>query len=1132
MVAAVAGDTTNGGRRIAGGGRLHARVLGPVEVSTPDGARVELPRGKGRILLVALLVSPGETVSNELLMRCLWGDRPPAAGNAALATHVTKLRRRLDPLVPSTTSIIERRPDGWAIDAARVWRDLDELEELIDAGDRAERAGDLVGAAETFETARRLARGTPFVELAESREAGWVASAGGRAMALVAEADERHVDVLLASGRCSRAVREVEALVADWPGRPRHWVQLAEALVRCGRVAETARVRDAARSALAAAGTAEGAQARRLERFLDELPPDPPPGEMSAATGPGVPTSSAAGAGTDPVEDAVRERVVGRADELARIGGALADARAGLGSIVLLKGGPGMGRSHLATEVVGAARAHGFSATAVRCADAVDAPLLDPWVRALQQLGRVIPDTDPCEGADHDLARYRRILRILDELAQAGTEAPVLVVLDDVHHSDNATMQAVRMLASRIHREPVVVVATVRVSDPWDHGPLSILLSELHARSAVTRVRLGPLDDVAAAELVAGVVRRPLEPRMVERIVASGRGNPLRLASIARLVDAGADPPETDTLPDSGSGIVRAWLDLVPDGVRKVLCVSALFREWFRPSVVASVCGVDAETVTATLAKMVDAGFLEFRDDGAWMRFTHRSVREHLADVLSSTSRARLHAEFAAAIEVAVPPGHAPPAAELAFHHLGALALGHAASAVKWCRIAADEARSDGRWEVAARFVRAAIDAAEGVDELRGERVDALVDLAHDELLAGDGAAATSAIETALGLVTRAGDDRRAARIALELGWMRPWSTRVSSTLDLDLAMRLERVALDDSDAGSSTRLLSALGVELSHAPFADHGARLLRTAFERSNALGDPDLIAHVNQDIAGSPWLGLDGEEQRLAVCRAVLERRATGLPTRSELLARYRRILIALRRADIDTCREDYARCQGLLAGMFVPDFDARLRHVDCTLSMLAGRWTEADALSQLALEAHAATSTMGADFCRYVQLATIRTVIGGPVDFLDGMVRLAHEPRFFPLRAPAVLLAARSGDLEQAEYLWRRWDWRDEPGDWGWSHLLPDWTDAAVLLERYDDVAELLARVEPRHRGRIVVAGSALACRGPVDLVTARARLVLGDLEGARADRDRALELCRRIGATWWEEHVRSELPFGA
>ncbi|GAA0399803.1 SARP family transcriptional regulator [Acrocarpospora corrugata] len=301
-------------------------ILGPTEVRRDSGETVAVGGPRLRALLGMLVLDAGRVVTTDHLIDGLYGADPPAGAANALQAQVSRLRQLLD-------APIERRPAGYQLDADPEAVDAHRFERLAAAGRTALAAGNHRGAAELLREGLDLWRGPALADLGEN-----LLGSAVRLEELRLAAREDHAEAVLGSGHETGETRETGALagelgdlVAAHPLRERLRGLFMRALVAAGRPAE-------------ALATYE--DARRL--LAEELGADPAPelAEIHLAI-----LRAEAAPAARPDLPAQLTPLIGRADELAVIGGLLAEAR-----LVTLTGPGGTGKTRLAIEAAEQAR--------------------------------------------------------------------------------------------------------------------------------------------------------------------------------------------------------------------------------------------------------------------------------------------------------------------------------------------------------------------------------------------------------------------------------------------------------------------------------------------------------------------------------------------------------------------------------------------------------------------------------------------------------------------------------------------------------------------------------------------------------------------------------------------------------
>jgi DNA-binding CsgD family transcriptional regulator len=369
----------------------------------------------------------------------------------------------------------------------------------------------------------------------------------------------------------------------------------------------------------------------------------------------------------------VRSALVGRESESARLAAALERARAGEGSLLLLAGEAGIGKTRLAEELDAPSVLRGAATSG-------SATPYGPIAAALRSHLRVHPDgLAGCGGLKAHLAV---MLPELGEPAAASDRATIveavrcalteigsaLVVLDDLQWSDEATLGVLAGLAPALAAMPVLVIGAYRSDGlPRDHM-LRWLRNELRRGGRLQELQLAPLDRDTAARLIAAVLGEPPSPALARAVHDRTQGVPFFVEELARALGAaGRLQPGPKGLELAGDGEVP-----VPDTVRDAVLLSAsqLSDEAREAAEAAAVAGhpFDLELVgrLATedgLAELLRHGVVREHGEGGGA-FRHALAREAFYADVPWLRRRALHRQIAEALD--------GPSIEVAGHWLGA----------------------------------------------------------------------------------------------------------------------------------------------------------------------------------------------------------------------------------------------------------------------------------------------------------------------------------------------------------------------------------------------------------------------------------------------------------------------------
>jgi tetratricopeptide (TPR) repeat protein len=328
--------------------------------------------------------------------------------------------------------------------------------------------------------------------------------------------------------------------------------------------------------------------------------------------------------------------------------------------------------------------------------------------------------------------RHRTFSAVGRLLAEAAAERGVLLVIDDLHAADEASVAMFHYLARGLAGQRLALLATQREGEAalGSAGHVQVTL----VRQGVARtVKLGRLDAESAARLAERAAGRPLPSETVVAIDRAAGGNPFFIEELAAAVDAAGEI----TVPAPLEELIEARLDRLEQVLGDLLPSLAVLEDGFNAEEVAALADVETGAATACLAEALEAGLLE-RFRGGY-RLGHAIVRQALSRRTAQGQVETAHAEAARQLS----RQGAPP--ERIAHHL--IGAGRGAEAVPLLQTAARWAADMGAYRDGLEWAAQALEYADD-----STRPDLLVLLADLRLGAGDpraGAAYEAAIAAA-----------------------------------------------------------------------------------------------------------------------------------------------------------------------------------------------------------------------------------------------------------------------------------------------------------------------------------------------------------------------------------------------
>ena len=1049
---------------------LRVLVLGELAVEV-DGRPVPLPDGRpARVLLGYLALHPGPHARAALAAR-LWPDVLDESARTSLRGALADVRRALGPaaaghLVATRAEVGLRAAETDAATAA----------DAPPAAALALRRGPLLDGLEGgdwLDAAREADRAACGALLAGLADA---AAAGGDHAGAIARARER-VALEALSEAAHRDLMARLAAAGDGAAAVAVYERLAERLRRELRVAPSAPTR----------------------ALVAEIR-----GGATAAERPALPAAFAGRRERSPFvgRDAARDRVLA----------ALDDVRGGERRVVVVSGEPGIGKSRLAAETARAAHDAGATVLAGRCHEEPVGPF-GPFVEALRPLGEL--HAEPA--ADPGAARLRLFDEVAALLRRAAEERPVLLVLDDLHWADPATLRLLAHLAAAPEPSALLLLGTYRQTDLGRGHPLSALLADLRREPRAERIALEGLDAGATERLIGDWVGGARSD-LAGRVLAETAGNPFFIEEVLRDLLESHD--DAIRVPEGVREVIGRRVERLPAGALAALEAAAAYGREFDVGVLAAAVpdrdalldGLDA----AEAAQLVRP---PGGTTGRWA-FSHALVRDAIYDELPTLRRARLHAAIADAL---VHAGGAT--AEAAHHAYEAAALDGGERAVALSREAAAEALAGLDYEAAAAHTAHALQALE-LDPAAGPHERAAILIEHGDALsrAGDpGAVAAFAEARELG----AGAPELVARAALG-------ACGVGVTIidvDLDRAAWLE-AALEQLGTGHPAlraRLLARLAIELAYEPGRDRLGRLSQAAVGTARAAGDPDaLLAALNARHVAL-WHP-DGLAERLDVADEMIALAAAHDRPEDELQGRNWRAVDLWERGETPAFEAELERYAALAGRLGLATFAWYVPIWRAALCVLRGEGAAAQPLIAEAVAIGARAGDANAELCAgmlgFQRIVNERRFADFPFAFADAKV--AGSPAGPSYRASRAWAAAETGrvDAARADVDWLcADDLARLPFDFNWMSAIGELSEAVAVLG--DSArAGLLYRVALPYADRFVTAGRAICSQGSVEHALGRLAATAGRPADAVRHFRAAIAAQERAGARAWTVHTRA------
>jgi DNA-binding NarL/FixJ family response regulator len=378
-----------------------------------------------------------------------------------------------------------------------------------------------------------------------------------------------------------------------------------------------------------------------------------------------------------------------RDHEVETIDRVVAAARTGEPAVALIEGPPGIGKSRLLAHAHDTAASAGFRVLTARGSDlerelpyGIVRQLFEPLLLARDGRRQLLADSaqaaarvfEPPDAQDVAMQGNFAVLHGLFWLvANLASEGPVCLSIDDLHWADPASLRFVAYLERRLDGLGVLIVAATRPDEPEAE---SRLIWEIAQDPAASSIRLSPLSEDAASEMVRGRLGAESEPVFCVACHRATGGNPLLLEELLKAMRAEGIEPDaahasaiTDIGPRAVTRTVLLRLARLPPDAAVVARTIAVLGDGAGLPATAALAGLDETRTAEATRTLVAAEILRSQPNTG---FVHALVRDAVYYELSRSEReleheraARALAELGAAPEVLA--GHllaVPPRAE------------------------------------------------------------------------------------------------------------------------------------------------------------------------------------------------------------------------------------------------------------------------------------------------------------------------------------------------------------------------------------------------------------------------------------------------------------------------------------
>ena len=585
---------------------------------------------------------------------------------------------------------------------------------------------------------------------------------------------------------------------------------------------------------------------------------------------------------------------VGRRRDLDVLRLRLLAALGGNGSVVLIGGEPGIGKTRIAEEIAREAATDDVLVVWAFCDRWEGSPAFWPWTQIVRALARagfdtdlpeqvverfavLLPDTNARQARDShmpergsDLMQFQLFESVAEYLRRASEQQPLVLILDDMHWADASSVLLLAFLSTEIAERRILILVTYRDSDVHRRHPLFPVIADVPRRHSTHRLILPRLTPEDVSHYIALSVDHEPDKEVVDAVIARTEGNPLFVKEVVRLWMAEGHQdwevqglPLSSRLPETIREVVLRHIDRLPPEPQQMLSAAAVIGRDFSLHILRTVVDLPVAQVLASLDAALQSQIIEETVEPNRYRFRHVLIQEALYQEIPTVERILLHKASGEAIEQTYFGNLAPHVTALAHHFSQVARLGDACKGMTYLSEAGSQAIARGAWDSAVDFFQRALtllDLAHPLDEIR--RCELLLGLADAQWSGAEPESARSTYARVLEIartVERADHFARAAigyagndtvgtavrdpRSVWLLEEALAYSNAVSDALRVRLLCQLTYALFNDDDVLDRRRYLTGDALEIVRR--LDNPSLLLHVLDARWYALAGPDTLA-----------------------------------------------------------------------------------------------------------------------------------------------------------------------------------------------------------------------------------------------------------------------------------------------
>jgi predicted ATPase len=512
--------------------------------------------------------------------------------------------------------------------------------------------------------------------------------------------------------------------------------------------------------------------------------------------------------------------LIGREQEFAQLKRAVEEALAGRGSLVMIGGEPGIGKTHLTGAILEEAKRQGAFAAIGHCYEMEGAPPYVPFIEMLEysartkpretfryslgddapevaklmpELRSMYPDIPPATQLPPEQQRRFLFNAFRSFAGRSARLTPIVAVFEDLHWADEPTLLLLQHLAQMLNTTPMLLIGTYRDVGLEVTRPFAKTLETLVRQKQATRMSLRRLPLSGVESMLAAMSGQTPPPSLARVVFEETEGNPFFVEEVfCHLSEEGRLFDETGKwrqglrvdklqVPEGVRLVLGRRLERLGEDARRVLTTAAVVGRSFSLRLLEELENKQPDAALEAVEEAERAHIVaaEPPDRDTRYRFVHELVRQTLAETLSLPRRQRLHARVADAIERVYSANLEARASALAHHLYQAGAAADPEKTTTYLMLAARQARAGAAHEEALAHLENALAVCEGesrirVAELMEQRAGALHSIGRTD-------EAIDIYQKAIALFEKEGAVGEAAETSIALAMIQGWRNEVAA---------------------------------------------------------------------------------------------------------------------------------------------------------------------------------------------------------------------------------------------------------------------------------------------------------------------------------------------------------------